>query len=73
MKRVSIHNLHHAYATHLIEAGLNLRSVQELLGHQSPGTTARNVHMTDKTRDHQRQLIDGVMAQLRNILRGLQA
>jgi site-specific recombinase XerD len=68
-KKVSIHSLRHAYATHLIEVGLNLRGVQELLGHACPRTTARYVHMTDKARDDRRVLIDGLMGQLRQQLR----
>ena len=68
-KKVSIHSLRHAYATHLIEVGLNLRGVQELLGHACPKTTARYVHMTDKCRDDRRVLIDEVVAQLRDALR----
>jgi integrase/recombinase XerD len=60
-KDVSIHSLRHAYATHLIEVGLKLRGVQELLGHSCPKTTARYVHMTDKCRDDRRSLIDGLM------------
>jgi integrase len=70
-KHVSIHSLRHAYATHLIEVGLNLRGVQELLGHADPKTTARYVHLTDKCRDDRRMLIDGLMGQLRQCLRGL--
>jgi site-specific recombinase XerD len=72
-KHVSIHSLRHAYATHLIEAGLNLRGVQELLGHACPKTTARYVHMTDKCRDDRRVLIDGLIGQLRDRLRGVRA
>jgi len=72
-KRVSIHSLRHAYATHLIEVGLNLRGVQELLGHACPKTTARYVHMTDKARDDRRVLIDGLMGQLHQRLRGAPA
>lgn len=68
-KKVSIHSLRHAYATHLIEVGLNLRGVQELLGHACPRTTARYVHMTDKARDDRRVLIDDLMGQLRQHLR----
>ncbi|MDA3919326.1 MAG: site-specific integrase [Salinisphaera sp.] len=68
-KKVSIHSLRHAYATHLIEVGLNLRGVQELLGHACPRTTARYVHMTDKGRDDRRVLIDGLMGQLDQQLR----
>lgn len=54
-KRVSTHSLRHAYATHLFEVGLNLRGVQELLGHACPKTTACYVHMTDKCRDDRRR------------------
>lgn len=67
-KQVSIHSLRHAYATHLIEVGLNLRGVQELLGHSCPQTTACYVHMTDKCRGDRRVLIDGLIAQLRDSL-----
>lgn len=72
-KKVSIHSLRHAYATHLIEVGLNLRGVQELLGHACPKTTARYVHMTDKCRDDRRTLIDGLIGQLRDALLNQQA
>jgi site-specific recombinase XerD len=63
-KKVSIHSLRHAYATHLVEAGLNLRNVQTLLGHACPRTTVRYVHMTDAGRDNGHATIEGLMAQL---------
>ncbi len=61
----------HAYATHLIEVGLNLRGVQELLGHACPKTTTRYVHMTDKCRGDRRVLIDGLMGELHQRLRDM--
>jgi len=68
-KHVSIHSLRHAYATHLIEAGLNLRAIQEQLGHANPTTTARYVRMTEKSRGDGAAIIDGMVATLAAALR----
>ena len=63
-KHVSIHSLRHSYATHLIEAGLNLRGVQEQLGHASPDTTARYVRMTELVTQNNRDVVNRLVGPL---------
>lgn len=63
-KKVSIHSLRHSYATHLIEAGLNLRNVQEQLGHASPDTTAHYIRMTEVVKHDCRTRVNEIVEPL---------
>jgi site-specific recombinase XerD len=63
-KRASVRTLRHSYATHLVELGVNLRLIQEYLGHRSPKTTAIYAHLTDVAQNQASQIINGFMDEL---------
>jgi integrase/recombinase XerD len=63
-KAASVHTLRHSYATHLLEAGVNLRLIQSYLGHDSLNTTAIYVHLTPQAQVEAALTINQLMANL---------
>jgi integrase/recombinase XerD len=63
-KRASVHTLRHSWATHLLEAGVNLRLIQEWLGHNSPATTSVYTHLTVKAEQLGAAAINQLMSDL---------
>ena len=64
IRSVTPHTLRHAYATRLLENGVNVRVVQLLLGHSQIATTALYLHLTEPTRTSLTNLLDKLMVDL---------
>jgi site-specific recombinase XerD len=63
-KKATVHTLRHCYATHLLEAGVNLRIIQSYLGHASPATTAIYTHLTSSTEIQTRDTMNELVTRL---------
>ncbi len=64
-KKVSTHTLRHSYATHLLEAGVSLRQIQQFLGHSSLQTTIIYLHLTHTKAIDALRIINEIFRRLR--------
>jgi site-specific recombinase XerD len=62
-KRITVHTLRHSYATHLLEAGVNLRLIQQYLGHRSLQATMVYLHLTTLGQEQARAVLDRLMSE----------
>ena len=65
-KKVTPHTLRHSYATHLLENGVGIRHIQELLGHSKPETTMIYTHVAKKDLLEIRSPLDSILLELKN-------
>ena len=63
-KHATIHTLRHSYGTHLLENGVSLRTIQQLLGHKSLRTTEIYMHVTQPGFERLQETLDRLMSEL---------
>jgi len=64
IKEATPHTLRHSYATHLLEAGVNIRVIQKYLGHRSLRATIVYIHLTNTTEQKSVELLNDLMGDL---------
>ena len=61
LKKATFHTLRHSYATHLLEAGVNFKIIQHILGHNSLRSTMIYLHLTNVSQQKSVEIINGLM------------
>jgi integrase/recombinase XerD len=64
VREATPHTLRHSYATHLLEAGVNIRVIQKFLGHRSLRATIVYIHLTSTTEKRSVELLNDLMSDL---------
>lgn len=63
-KEITVHSLRHCYGSHLVEQGLNLRAIQQEMGHECPKTTALYTQLTEPMLQQVEQIINSLVDRL---------
>ena len=63
-KHATVHTLRHSWATHLLEAGVSVRKIQQWLGHTSLTTTSRYTHLTRSAEQRAVETLEHILGDL---------